>query len=47
MLIISVGITRVVARRRYHAAAESRDMFAKAGVTLDVIEDRLETYDRQ
>jgi len=47
MLIISVGITRVVARRRYHAAAETRDMFGKVGVTLDVVEDKLETYDRQ
>lgn len=47
MLIISVGITRVVARRRYHAAAETRDMFAKVGVVLHVQEDRLEAYDRQ
>lgn len=47
MLIISVGIVRVVARRRYHAAEESREMFARAGVVLDVIEDSVEAYPDQ
>ena len=47
MLIISVGIVRVVARKRYHAAQETRDMFAKAGIRLDVVEDALEVYENQ
>ena len=47
MLIISVGIVRVVAKRRYHAAEETRAMFAQAGITLDVVEDELETYPDQ
>jgi dCMP deaminase len=47
MMIISVGIKRVVAKRRYHAAKETRDMFAKAGVTLDVLEDTTEDYPDQ
>ena len=47
MLIISVGIVRVVARRRYHAADEPREMFAAAGVQLDVMEDIVETYANQ
>ncbi len=47
MLIISVGIVRVVARRRYHAAAETREMFAAAAVTLEVMEDVIETYAEQ
>ena len=47
MLIISVGIVRVVAKRRYHAAEETRAMFAQAGIRLDVIEDELETYPDQ
>ncbi len=47
MLIISVGIERVVARRRYHAAGETREMFARAGVQLDVQEDAMESYERQ
>lgn len=47
MLIISVGIVRVVARRRYHAAQETRDMFKVAGIRLDVTEDTLEVYENQ
>jgi dCMP deaminase len=47
MLIISVGIKRVVAQKRYHAAQETREMFERAGVALDVVEDTLQEYDRQ
>ena len=47
MLILSVGITKVVAKRRYHAAQETRDMFQAAGVELSVMEDRTENYDNQ
>ncbi len=47
MMIISVGITRVVAYRRYHAAQETREMFAEAGIVLDVVEDTLERYEDQ
>ncbi|MFZ6015398.1 MAG: deoxycytidylate deaminase [Patescibacteria group bacterium] len=45
MLIISVGIKRVVAERRYHAAQDTREMFAKVGVQLDVIHDELQKYE--
>ncbi len=44
MLIINVGIKRVVAKKRYHRAQETRKMFKQAGVELDVFEDKLETY---
>jgi len=47
MLIASVGIHRVVARRRYHAGQDTRDLFARAGVHLDILEDVVETYDGQ
>lgn len=47
MLIASAGIERVVARRRYHAGQDSRDLLARAGVTLDVAEDVVERYDGQ
>ncbi len=47
MLITSVGITRVVAKRRYHAAQDTRDLFAEAGVDLAVVEDVVEQYDDQ
>ncbi len=45
MLIISCGITRVVAKRKYHAAQETRDMFKMAGIQLDVVEDSLQEYE--
>ena len=47
MLIISVGIRKVVARRRYHAAQETREMFQQAGVEMVVVEDELEQYEHQ
>ena len=47
MLITSVGIARVVAKRHYHAAQDTRDLFAEARVQLDVIEDVIEQYDDQ
>ena len=47
MLIISVGIVRVVARRRYHAAHETREMFQAAGVELVVLEEAVEQYENQ
>jgi len=47
MLIISVGIVKVVAKRRYHAGEETRELFSTAGVELVVLEDQTETYDNQ
>jgi dCMP deaminase len=47
MLIISVGIKKVVARRKYHAAQESRDLLKKAKIPLIVLENRYEDYQDQ
>jgi dCMP deaminase len=47
MLIASVGINRVVARRRYHADHDTREIFAQAGVELKVLEDTVESYEGQ
>ncbi|MCP3907671.1 MAG: cell division protein DedD [Oceanicoccus sp.] len=47
MLIISCGIKKVVAKYMYHAAQETRDMFAQAGVTMAVLENATENYDNQ
>lgn len=47
MLIISVGIRRVVAKRMYHAAQETRDMFEAAGVELEVAENVVQEYTGQ
>ena len=47
MLIISVGITKVIAKKKYHAAQDTRDMFQQADIELVVIENEVETYSRQ
>lgn len=47
MLVVSVGIGRVVTKRRYHAAADTRELFAEAGVELVVVEDVVESYHDQ
>lgn len=47
MLIISVGISAVVCQRRYHAAQDTRAMFAQANVELRVIEEAVEKYENQ
>ncbi len=47
MLIISVGVTKVVAKRKYHAAGESGELLQQAGIPLIVIENNYETYDNQ
>lgn len=46
-LIASVGILRVVAKRLYHAAHDSRETLRLAGVELVVLDDSVESYDRQ
>lgn len=47
MLIISVGIKKVVVKKQYHAAADTRDLFKKAGIDLYVINDKTEEYENQ
>ena len=47
MLIISCGVDRVVAKKLYHAAQETREMFKLAGIELEVIDDQTESYKQQ
>lgn len=47
MLIASVGVSRVVAMKRYHAAQDTRAIFDLANITLDVIDPVIESYDHQ
>ena len=47
MLIISSGIKKVVALKKYHAAEETRLMFQDANVEMVVLEDQVETYENQ
>ena len=45
MLIINCGIKRVVCERRYHAGAESEEMFRIAGVTIEFMNDGIQPYE--
>jgi len=47
MLIINCGIKRVVCERKYHAGAESEEMFKKVGIALEYKYDELQKYDKQ
>ena len=47
MLIISSGIKKVVALKKYHAAEETRVMFKDADVELVVLENKVESYENQ
>ena len=47
MLIISCGITKVVAKRKYHAAHDTRLLFKKAGIELIVLNDEVVNYENQ
>jgi len=44
MLIINCGIKRVVCEKKYHAGAESEEMFAKAGVELVFFHEEVLKY---
>ncbi len=47
MLIINCGIKRVVCEKKYHAGAESEEMFKTAGVELAFFNEEIEQYDNQ
>lgn len=47
MLIINSGIKRVICEKKYHAGAESEEMFKTAGIELEFFEDEIEQYKNQ
>lgn len=47
MMIINCGIKRVVCERKYHAGAESEDLFRQAGVKLEFFHDDVQQYANQ
>ncbi len=47
MMIINVGIKRVVCEKKYHAGAESEEMFKIAGVELSYFSEDVLKYDKQ
>lgn len=46
-MMINAGIVRVVCEKRYHAGAESEELFRKVGLALDYFDENIEKYDRQ
>jgi len=47
MLLINCGIVRVVCERKYHAGAESEELFRQAGIALEYKLDEIEPYRNQ
>jgi dCMP deaminase len=47
MIIINAGIKRVVCEKRYHADADTIELFKQAGVELSIMNDEVEKYDQQ
>jgi len=47
MLIINCGIVRVVCQYKYHAGKESEEMFRRAGIKLDYVNDNVLKYTNQ
>jgi dCMP deaminase len=41
------GIKRVVCEKRYHADADTIELFKQAGVELSIMNDEVEKYDQQ
>ena len=46
-MIVNCGIERVVCEKKYHAAAQSRDLFKKAKVKLQILSDEVARYKDQ
>ena len=44
--IINAGIVRVVCEKDYHAGKRTKEVFAEAGVKLEILTNETETYDR-
>ena len=47
MLIINGGIKRVVCERKYHAGAESEELFRQAGVKIEFFHNEIQEYANQ
>jgi dCMP deaminase len=47
MLIINCGIVRVVCERKYHAGAESEEIFRQANIKLEYFHNEVQQYDNQ
>lgn len=46
-MIVSIGVVRVVAKKRYHTEGPSLELFKNTGIELTILEDEVEKYDNQ
>jgi len=46
-MVVNAGIKRVVAKVKYHAGDRTVKLFKKAGIKLQIIENKTERYERQ
>lgn len=46
-MIINAGITRIVCEKKYHAGAESEDLFKTAGILIEFFDEEIEEYKNQ
>ncbi len=46
-MIINAGIVRVAAAKDYHASARTKEVFKEAGITLDIVDESIESYEKQ
>jgi dCMP deaminase len=47
MMIINCGIVRVICERKYHAGAESEELFKQSGIKLEYVHDEIQQYSNQ
>lgn len=46
-MIINAGIERVVCEKDYHASEDTKRIFQKAGVALEIMDNEVEEYENQ
>ena len=46
-MIVNCGIKRVVCEKRYHAGADTRKLFKKAGIEFKVLSKQIQSYKNQ
>lgn len=46
MLIVSCGIKRIICQRKYHAGAESEELFRQAGLSIEFVHEEVQSYPR-
>lgn len=47
MSLISVGVKRIVCKKKYHAGEESESMFEQAGIEICFVENKIQEYPEQ